>query len=448
MRWDARRRPTNIKSVFSNVVIEIKLKNSGPKVIAALATLALSSLLAVLALTEVIGGLLTDERTRAEKALLFSGLKYVPKSAQLRARAASAEMRSEDRDLSAAEANARLAVNMAPWDYNHRLLLATIEEAKGDRAAAEAELLEALRLAPNNTVVHWRLANVLVRQGKLGKSLSAFRAANASSSTLLPSSLDLVWKVSGGNLSAVQAITPNDAKSKIFLTQFLIQQSRAAEAAGIFSSIDSTERLAQSESSSIIGALIAGGHAELARFLWADTVSQGEAKRQIDALIWNGGFETDIIDNFAQFDWTIGQSPYATSNVNREVAHNGARSLRLDFTGRDTTRLDDEISQKLLVRPGAAYKLEFFVRTEGLVTPEGPRVVVSDSKSSPAIAASEPVPAGSNDWRRQSISFVAPATSRLMSVAIRRIPRFSYDDPTKGTIWFDDFTLTELGKAQ
>ncbi|MFY9607545.1 MAG: hypothetical protein WAU45_02880 [Blastocatellia bacterium] len=431
------------------MVVEIEINNRGAKAIAAVATLALCGLLAALALTGVIAGLLTDERTNVGKPLLSSGLKYVPNSAPLRARLAAAEMVSEDRDLSVAEADARLAVNMAPWDYNHRLLLAGIEEAKGDRASAEAELLEAVRLAPNHTVVHWRLANVLLRQGKLGKSLSEFRAANASSSALLPASLDLVWKVSSGNLAAAQAITPDNAKSKILLTQFLIQQSRAAEAAGIFSSIDPDERLTQPESSSIIDALIAGGHTELARYLWADTVSHGEAKREIGASpIWNGSFETDINEKFAQFNWTIGQSPFARSTVSREVAHSGGRSLRLDFIGRDTTRLDDEISQRLLVRPGAQYRLEFFVRTEGLVTPEAPRIVVADSKSSPAIAASEPVPAGSNDWHRESIDFIAPANSRSVVVAIRRIPKFSYDDPTKGTIWFDDFSLTELGKGK
>jgi hypothetical protein len=435
--------------VLSNVVIEIKINKPGRKTIAALATLALCALLAALALTGVIAGLLTDERTRVDKPLLARGVRYAPNSALLRARLASAEMASEERDLSVAESDARLAVSMAPWDYNHRLLLASIEEAKGNRASAEAELVEALKLAPNYTVVHWRLANVLVRQGKLGKSLSEFRAANESSIALLPSSLDLVWKVSAGNLAAVQAITPEDAKSKVFLTQFLIQQSRAAEAAGVFGSIDPGERIAEPASGSIIDALIAGGHTELARYLWADTVSHGEAKRQNGTSpVWNGGFETDINGKFEQFDWVIGPSDYVRSSVSREVAHSGGRSLKLDFTGRDTTRLDDEIKQRLLVRPGAQYRLEFFVRTEGLVTPEGPRIVVTDSKSSPALAQSEPVPAGSSDWRRQAIDFVAPATSRSVIIAIRRTPKFSYDDPTKGTIWFDDFSLTELGKGQ
>ena len=116
--------------------------------------------------------------------------------------------------------------------------------------------------------------------------------------------------------------------------------------------------------------------------------------------------------------------------------------------GRDTTRLDDEISQRFLVKGGARYKLDFFVRTEGLVTPEGPRVVVTDGKSSPAIAASEPAPSGSNDWRRVSVEFVAPPNAGSLLVAIRRIPKFSYDNPTTGTIWLDDFLLTEEGKAR
>src|SRR6185295_3809740 len=166
----------------------------------------------------------------------------------------------------AAEADARLAVRLSPWDYNYRMLLASIEEAKGDRASAEDALNEALKLAPSNTIVHWRLANVLLRQGKLGKSLAEFLLANTASTPLLLPSLDLVWKVSSSNLAAVQAITPDDAKSKIRLAQFLLQQSRAAEAGSVFGSIDPAARLGQPEAPGIIDALISKGHAELARY--------------------------------------------------------------------------------------------------------------------------------------------------------------------------------------
>ena len=431
---------------FSNVVLKINVHKPIAKTIAAGATLALCAMLGVPAVISVIAGVLTDERVRVSKPLLSRGVRYVPNSAGVQARLAEAEMLSEERDLSVAETGARLAIRISPWDYNYRLLLASIEEAKGDRASAEDVLREAVPLAPNYTVVHWRLANLLLRQGKLGKSLSEFRAANASNSALLLSSLDLVWKVSSGNLAAAQAITPDDPRSRIFLTQFLVQQSRAAEAAGVFSKIDPDSRLALPETSGIIGALIAGGHLELARHLWASTVSRGEVTRD-QSPIWNASFESDIHDKLAQFDWMISQSAYAHASITRDAAHAGARSLRVDFTGRDTTRLDDEISQRFLVQPGARYKLDCFVKTEGLVTPEGPRVVVTDSKSSVAIAGSEPITRGSNDWHRVSVDFVAPPAAHSLVVAIRRIPKFSYDDPTKGTIWFDDFSLTEQAKA-
>ena len=431
--------------LFSNVVITINVNKPIAKTIAAGATLALCAMLGVLAVTSVIAGVLTDERVRVSKSLLSAGVRYVPKSAGVQARLAEAEMLSEERDLSVAEAGARLAISISPWDYNHRLLLASIEEAKGDRASAEDALREALPLAPNCTVVHWRLANLLLRQGKMGRSLSEFRVANARNTALLLPSLDLVWKVSSGNLVAAQAITPDDARSRILLTLFLIQQSRAAEAAGVFSKIDPDSRLALPQTSDIIGALIADGHTELARHLWADTVSRGETRDQ--SPIWNPGFESDIHDKLAQFDWTISQSAYAHANITRDAAHAGARSLRVDFTGRDTTRLDDEISQRFLVQPGARYRLDCFVKTESLVTPEGPRVVVTDSKSSAVIAGSQPIPRGSNDWHPVSVEFVAPPAARSLVVAIRRIPKFSYDDPTKGTIWFDDFSLTEQAKT-
>jgi hypothetical protein len=51
--------------------------------------------------------------------------------------------------------------------------------------------------------------------------------------------------------------------------------------------------------------------------------------------------------------------------------------------------------------------------------------------------------ADSDDWQKLTVSFVAPANQAAVTLAIVRIPKFSYDDPTRGTIWFDDFTLVE-----
>ncbi len=58
------------------------------------------------------------------------------------------------------------------------------------------------------------------------------------------------------------------------------------------------------------------------------------------------------------------------------------------------------------------------------------------------IAVSEPVVAGSDEWQNLAIEFTAkPETMTYVSI-VRR-PRYGYDEPTRGTIWFDDFKLTE-----
>jgi hypothetical protein len=95
-------------------------------------------------------------------------------------------MVSEDRDLSIAEHDARLAVKMAPWDYNHRLLLAGIEETQGDRASAR-QRREAIA-GPQLSGCTLALGEPAREARKAGESLSEFRTANSSSIALLPAS--------------------------------------------------------------------------------------------------------------------------------------------------------------------------------------------------------------------------------------------------------------------
>jgi len=53
------------------------------------------------------------------------------------------------------------------------------------------------------------------------------------------------------------------------------------------------------------------------------------------------------------------------------------------------------------------------------------------------------IEAGSYDWRPLSMDFVAPANAHAVIVTIKQTPQFSYVEPTSGSVWFDDFVLTE-----
>jgi tetratricopeptide (TPR) repeat protein len=429
------------------MVVEVKVNNLAGKTIAILAALGVCALLTFAALVSCTVGLLTDQRVNVSRDLLTAGIAFVPNSAPLNARLAEAEMGEEDRDLLSVENRATRAVNLSPWDYRPRLLLATVKEARGDRAAAEQSLQEALALAPNYTEVHWRLANLLLREGKLGRSVVEFRAANSSNVALLPGAFDLLWRVAAGSLATVQAVTPRDPKSQLLLAQFLLKQSRTSDAITVFSGIDRSSLAGLPETPTFINSLISEGRLDEARGLWVGLVSgtYGQPGHPLPG-VWNGSFESEVAKNLAQFDWMINRNEYAVPGIDSNTSHTGGRSLRIDFTGRDTTRLEGQVKQTTIVRPGVPYRLECYVKTERLETPEGPRIVVTDITSSTEIASSDPVAAGSNDWRLIAIDFTTPASAHAVIITIKRIPKFSYDNPTRGAIWLDDFVLTELVK--
>jgi len=113
----------------------------------------------------------------------------------------------------------------------------------------------------------------------------------------------------------------------------------------------------------------------------------------------------------------------------------------LMFIGRDTTKINGEISQMVVLSPNVRYRLECFAKAANLITPEGPRLAILGPNG--IIAASEPVSAGTTDWQHLAVDFTVSPDVTATRVAIVRIPRFSYDDPTKGTVWFDNFKLTE-----
>jgi len=427
------------------MVFDLKLTKSWKKLAFGVLSLAACSLLVLIILARFVIGTLADDRVSATRELLTVPVEYFPGSARLNARMAAAELSESGGDLASASLHARRAVGLSPHDYRFRLILAQIQETEGDRAAAEQSLEAARARAPNYWNVRYRLGNLLIREGKLAESLDELRIAVSANGDLLPGTLDLVWRASHGDVNAVRTVAGSGAKARLKLADFLLTMSRATEAVEVFSSIPRGDRLASAtESSAFLNALVAAAKLESARGLWSEMAGAGSPA----TLVWNGGFESDFSKDFSQFDWSFGRSDYARLAIDTTVAHSGSRSLRIEFAGRDTTRLDNEIKQLVLVRPGASYTLECYAKTREMQSPEGPRVVVSAvSNGGSWIAASEPVPGGSNDWQRLAVSFTAPPSAKggaaAVFVSIKRKPKFSYDEPTRGTIWLDDFSMKE-----
>ncbi|HKA20999.1 MAG TPA: tetratricopeptide repeat protein [Blastocatellia bacterium] len=387
-------------------------------------------------------GTLSDERATIPLDTLSTASDTYPTSPRLHARVA--EVLEEQGDLTRAQEHATQAIGLSPNNYSYRLLLASIEEAVGDRTAAEQSLRAGLALAPNKPDVHWQLANVLLRKGDLNEAVEHFRAACSRNTKLLPVTLNLIWRTSGGDPDLVQEITGSQPEARIKLAVFLVKHEQTGIATKIFSELGPRARLAAAEAHEFLDSLIAAGEEKHARDLWISI--SGDAGLD-HGLIWNGSFELESAKDLMQFDWMSYNNEYAKVRIGTGAAHTGARSLRMEFAGRDTTRVDGQFRQLIVVQPNTHYKLEYYANAERLVCPEGPRIVVRQKDSQDEIAASEPIVAGKPGWQRIDFDLNAPATPNgepvALVVTIVRRPRFSYDEPTRGMLYFDDFTLTE-----
>jgi tetratricopeptide (TPR) repeat protein len=427
------------------MTLNISLTTWKAKVLAALVTLAVSGLLVAGALWYLVIATLSEERIPVPREVLVAAIEYFPNSPRLHARLAAAEFYSADRDLANAEKHAREAIRLVPGEYTYHLRLALILEAAGNRDAAEQAFREAHRLAPNYADVNWRLANVLVRQGKAKESLDHFRKAAAANMAYLPTAHDLIWNVSGGSIEEVTYLTGANPHAQLLLAQFLLRQGKLDEAVAVYSRLDRAAQRGDAESAKFLHQMIAAGHIDAARRLWLRLMTD---RPEEAPAVWNGSFEGDITPAFAHFDWHVNSNDYARVAVDPNVGRTGSRSLRVVFSGHDTTRLTDQIRQVVPVKPGAKYRLECYYKTRELRTPIGPRVVVLDRNFQNVLAASNELPEGSRDWQQVSLDFTAPPGAGAVNISFQRIPKYDYDNPTRGVVWLDDFTLRELAPAQ
>lgn len=387
---------------------------------------------------------LTAKKSAASVEMIAAGALRFPLAARLQARLADVllgQSAQDSRFIAQAEEAAERAVKLSPFDARYRLLLAATKSLSGQPETQETALRAALALAPHNTQIHWQLANVLLRAGKLEPALAEFRVAVTAAPNLLPMSLDLLWQMADEDINVLAQATGEAPKNRLVLAQFLLQKSRLDDAVRLFSQMEKADRLAAPEAGNFVNALLGAGKFEMAHQLWTALLATPESQ---PTLLWNGSFEAASPAHLSQFDWQLRGSEYAQLTLDSYVAHTGTKSLRLDFFGRDTTRLTNEIKHLIVVRPGARYRLTGFVRTAKLQTPEGPRLVVMTPDGARALATTAPINAAATDWQAYSVDFTAPPQTPALLVTVQRTPKTSYDDPTQGTLWFDDFSLTEL----
>lgn len=424
-------------------LITFRLESRSARCLLATGGVAVALVLAALVLVDAVSRTLAGMPAGVSPDEVGRFAAGLPESAAVNAKLARLEFEAMPARLESARRHAERAVALAPESYRYRLLSATVAEAQGDHVSAEQALRSAVALAPFRSDARWQLANCLLRAGRAPEAADAFREASVLDPALQRGGVSSVWRATG-DLDLARRACVAGPESLLVLASLLADEGRFADAASVMSGLDPSTLRSSSVPATVVSGLLAAADVGTARELWLRTAGALETSQ---SLLWDGGFDRDPAVSPGPFGWRLAPSDHAWVGVDASAGRSAPPALAVRFAGRDTTRLAGEVSQLIAVRSGARYRIEFWVRADALVTPEGPRVTVS-APNGGLVAQSSPIPEGTSDWRLGTLEFDVPANTSVVVLALHRTPRFSYDEPTTGTLWLDDFAIAEVASAR
>jgi tetratricopeptide (TPR) repeat protein len=333
------------------------------------------------------------------------------------------------------------ATALSPYDFRLWLALGKARERNGDAAGAEKALRRALELAPNYAEVQWIFGNALLRQGKTDEAFAEIRKSVAGDAKYVSPAVATAWQILDGNLAEVRKILGDSPPVNSALAVFLAKQKRFEEALNIWNGLPENEKQTtlKPNGEEILKEMIAAkkyrGALEIQKQIGG--ASGGVAVGKIA----NGGFEDGLKDSAQSvFDWHIQEGAEPKIGPNNEQKHGGNLSLVINFNS-PTGKEFRTISQTVPVEAGKKYSFETFYKSE-LKTSATLRWEIVDASDGRLLSITSAI-AGNADWTRLTTDFSAPENAEAVTVRLAREACKSGVCPISGSVWFDDFLISE-----
>jgi len=347
-------------------------------------------------------------------------------------------------NLAAAVKEYQLAVKASPYDFRYWMELGRALEATGDREGSEKAARRAVELAPNYSHPLWQFGNVLLREGKIDEAFKQLSRAADADDSMCPPVFGLAYQVFGNDLDKiVNALTAPSVRMRFAID--LIKAGSFDQAARVLRTVKADDRKAQSAlTDEMLKSLLESKQYRAALSLLRE-FEPDPSQLPIPEQIWNGGFEQAVpVSDPKPFHWLINSRAQAQIAVDPH-AHSGSGSLRIIFAA--PNKLERvPISQTIIVEPDTQYRIQFYQRTDKLVSASTPVVAITGGTSNEFLASAPPAPSGSTDWQLATMTFKTKPTIDGISIGIFRSGCGEQPIcPIFGTVWYDDFDLQRVG---
>ena len=343
----------------------------------------------------------------------------------------------------------RKAIELNPRSATYWMALASAYDMEGEPDRAREAFEQAKKAFPVSAAVAWSYGNFLLRQGRVSEGFAEIRQAVTNDPKLARQAIHVCWRVSGDVDRALEVLPP-DHDILLQALQFFLSHREITPALAVWDRL-----LSQGQSINLRRAfpllkmLMQEGRLREAKKVWREALwVSGSLEREMstaegNSLIWNGGFEQDLANG--GFGWRQQRAPGARFDFDHTMLRSGNRSLRITFEG--TTNLNFlHLIQYVPVEPQRTYRLEAFLRTEGISTDSGVRLHISDFPPTAALGILTPDLRGSQPWSLQEAEFTTGRNTRLLRITLRRLPSRKFDNKIRGTVWIDDVSVVPVDR--
>jgi hypothetical protein len=221
--------------------------------------------------------------------------------------------------------------------------------------------------------------------------------------------------------------------------QHLIASGRLVPASETWRRLSREGHLDDALASSFIDLLLRHQRYDQAARSWAAYLDTRRRDYPARNLLFNGGFEQE--PSGCALDWRLSRSEFVKADFDPDTSHSGSRALRLRFPG--TTNLDFQHIAQVIPVDSGRYHLTAWVKTDGITTNEGPRILIYDAENASRLSIQTDPFSGTQSWKLSHTEFVVSPSTRLLSVRLVRRPSAKFDNKIEGTVWFDDIALTK-----
>jgi hypothetical protein len=306
-------------------------------------------------------------------------------------------------NMAAAVSEYQTAVRLSPNDYRYWMELGRALESNGDREGGEKALRRSVELAPAYSHPRWHFGNLLLREGKYNEAFEQLGHAAESDNEMRRQVFDLAMHLYEGDVNEITKVACASPAARMQFANYLATNGGFDQAMRMWNSIGAADRGKLTElNKEFENTLIAAKQYHAVLTVMREI--QPDAAVAQPEQIQNGGFESELTQPGANtFNWLIDPRASVQAALDSHP-HSGQKSLRIVFRAPRTLE-KIPISQTVVVEPGTSYRFEAYMRTEDLLSPSTPVLVVNDAVDGSNLGASKPAPSGTIAWQLVTFDF-------------------------------------------